>query len=84
MRAGHHVGDDLGLGGIGYGRFQHAHDGGRALAEFHGLANDGRITIEGGLPEAVRENGGTGGIRAIVAHVEQAAHLGVQPHYLEI
>src|SRR5580704_1331716 len=84
MRASHDIGDDLGLGGIWYGRLQHAHDGGRALAELYGLADDGRIAVEGGLPEAVREHGGAGGIRAVIAHVEQASHLRVQPHHFEI
>ena len=84
MRAGDHVGDDLGLGRIRYGRFQHAHDGGRALAELHGLADDGQIAIEGGLPEAVREDGGASGIRAVITHVEQAAHDRMKSHHLEI
>src|SRR5580704_5033751 len=84
MRAGNHIGDDLGLGGIRYGRFQHAHDGGRTLAELHSLADDRWIAIEGGLPKAVGENGGTGGIRAIVAHVEQTSENRMKPHHLEI
>src|SRR5580693_6878339 len=84
MRAGHDIGDDLGLGGIWYGRLQHAHDGGRALAELHGLADDGRIAVEGGLPEAVREHGGASSMRAVMAYVEHAYHLRVQPHHFEI
>ena len=84
MRAGHHVGDDLGLRRIRYRRFQHADDGGRARAEPDSFAENGRIAVEPGLPETIGQHGRAGGVRAIVSRVEQSAEYCVQPHHLEI
>ena len=84
MRAGHHVGDDLGLRRIRYRRFQHADDSGRARAEPDRFAENGRIAVEPGLPETVGQHGRAGGVGAIVPRVEQSAKHWVQPHHLEI
>ena len=46
MRAGHDVGDDLGLRRIRHRRLEHADDGRRAVAEADGLADDRRIALE--------------------------------------
>src|SRR2546427_4871135 len=62
MRAGHHVGDDLGIRRIRYRRFQHADDSGRARAEPDRFAENGRIAVEPGLPETVGQHGRAGGL----------------------
>jgi hypothetical protein len=84
MRAGDHVGNDLGFGRIRHRRFQYAYDGCRARAETDGLANYRRVAFERRGPEAVREDGGARGAGAIVAHIEQAAQDRVKAHHLEI
>jgi hypothetical protein len=52
VRAGHDIGDDLGIGWIGDGRLEHADDGGASrphgtTAESHGFAEDARVAMKG-------------------------------------
>ena len=79
VRAGHDVGDDFGLGGIGHRRFDDADDGGGAIAEPDGLADHRRIALERRGPEAIREHRGTRRLRPVVGRVEQAAFTGRRP-----
>ena len=56
----------------------------RAGAEADGLADHGGIALERRRPETIGEHDGAGGVRAVVAHVEQTAEHGMQAHHLEI
>ena len=88
MRAADDVRDDLGIGGIRHGWFQHTDDGGHAggAAAFqaHGFSNHRRIALEHGGPESIGEHHRGGGLRTVVAHVEQTAQHGVETHDVEI
>ncbi len=87
MRAGHDVGDDLGLGGIRHGWLEHAHDGRHSPTEAgvqpDGLADEGWVTFER-RPETIGQHHRAGCIRAVVARVEQPADHWTQPHHVEI
>src|SRR5258708_15354407 len=71
VRAGDDVGDDFGILGIWDGGFEDADDGGRPIAhgpaaEADGFAEDGRIFLETGRPETIRENDDAGSFGTIV------------------
>ena len=90
VRAGDDVGDDFSFGWVRHGGFEDADDGGGAGAariagiEFDGLADDGRIAVERGGPEAIGEDDGAGGVGAVIVRVEQAAEDGMQSHDVEV
>src|ERR1700681_5074361 len=84
MRAGDHIGDDFGFGGIRNGGLEDADDGGGARVEPNLLADYGGIAFENGGPEAIGEHGRAGGIGAVVTHVEEPAEDWVQTHHCEI
>ena len=67
MRAGHDVRDDLGVGRIGDRRLEDADDRRGARTETDRLADDRRIAVERGGPEAVGEHGRARRLRAVVA-----------------
>ncbi len=83
MRAGHDIGDDLGVGRIGHGRLEHTDHCGGAWTETNGLADDGRIAVERSRPVPVGEDGRARGLRAVVGGVQQAAKHGAKAHDLE-
>ena len=83
VRAGDDVRDDLGVGRIRHGGFQHADDGGRPRAKADGLANHGRVAVQGAAPEAMRQHRGASRIGPIVTGGQQAAENGPQPHDVE-
>ena len=72
MRAGDHVGDDLGFSRIRDGRLENSDDRGGASAEPDVLAHDIGIGLESVFPEPIGEDRGAGGLGALVAHVQQA------------
>src|SRR5271156_1505679 len=88
MRAGDDVADDLSFCGIWHGGFEDPDDGGSARAqgavEPDALANNGGVTFESGVPEAIGKHHCAGGAGAIVPHVEQAAKHRMQAHYIKI
>jgi hypothetical protein len=84
MRARDDVRDELGLGWIRYRRLQHADDDGRARGEPDGLADDRRIAVQAGHPEAVREHGRAVGARSVVMRVQEASQDRTQSHHLEV
>src|SRR6266849_232440 len=81
------VANDLSFGGIRNGGFENADDQARSItkaAEANGFADDGRILLHHRGPEAIGEDGGTGGFGAVVTHVEEASEHGVQAHDFEV
>src|SRR5579885_2863675 len=84
VRAGHDVGDDFGVGGVGNGGFEDADNSGGATHEANAFANHGGIAVECVLPESVGENGGTRGLRAVILLTEQAPENGMQAHDFEV
>src|SRR5271154_6285266 len=84
MRAGDDVGDDFGFGGIGDGRFKNADNGGGARVQAEGVADYRGVALADGGPETVGEDGGTGGVGAVVAIVEQAPEDRAKAHDVEI
>ena len=84
VRAGHDVGDDFGLLRIRHGRLEDADDGGGAIAQRDGLADDRRIAAERGGPEAMGEHRRAVGLRPVVAGVEQPPQHGTEAHHLEV
>ena len=84
MRAGHHVGDDLGFRGIRDRRLEHTNDRHRAVAELDGLADDRFVAVEPGGPEAVGEDRGRRGLRAIVGRIEQPPAHRAEAHHAEV
>src|ERR1700722_12447594 len=89
MRAGHDVGDNLGVGGIWGGGFEHADDRGASsshgtAAEAYGFAEDIRIAMKSGGPEPVREHDDPIGLRTVVLRTDETAQDGMKAHHLEI
>ena len=84
VRARHHVGDDLGLRGIGHRRLQHPDDGGGPRAQAHRLADHRRIALERRRPEAMGQHHRPRGVRAVVPRPQQPAENGVEAHHLEV
>src|SRR5258708_37274351 len=88
MWAGHDVGDDFSILGIGDGGFEDADDGGRTVAheaavEPKGFAKDGRIFPEGGRPETIGENGDAGSFGTVVLRSDEPAEDRVKAHDFE-
>ncbi len=83
MRAGHHVRDDLGVGGIGDRWLEDTDHGGDARTEADGLADHGRVAVERGDPEPVREDRGARGSGPVVLGVQQTAEHRMKAHHLE-
>jgi hypothetical protein len=84
---GDHVGDNLGFGGIGNGRFKHTDHGGRSRSKRFqpdDFPDHRWIALEHGGPETVRQNHRAGGGRAVVAHIDQPSQHRMQPHHVEI
>ena len=84
MRARDHVSDDLGLGRVRHRRFQHADNGGRAVAEPDPLPDDRFVALQCARPEAVREHRCARCRRPIVGGGEQAPSDRPQTHHIEI
>ena len=84
VRTGHHVGDDLGLGGIRHRWFQHANNRGRTGAEPDVPAQHRGIALELRLPESPREHHDARRVRAIIARVDQTTQHRAQSHHVEI
>src|ERR1700722_14648994 len=83
MRAGHDGGDNLGVGGIGDGGFEHADDRGASsshgtAAEAYGFAEDIRIAMKSGGPEPVREHDDPIGLRTVVLRPDETAQDGIK------
>src|ERR1700693_4139832 len=88
VRAGDDVGDDFGIVGIGYGRFEDADDGGRAIthgpaAEPDGFAKDGRIFPKSGRPESIGENDDAGSFGTVVLRSDETTEDRVETHDFE-
>ena len=83
VRAGHHVRDDLGVGRIGHRRFEDADHRGGARTEADRLADHGRIAVERGRPEPVRQDRRPGRLGPIVARVQQPAEHRAKAHHVE-
>ena len=83
MRAGHHVRDDLGVGRIRDRWLEDADHGGGARTEADGLADHGRVAVERGGPEPVREDRRARRLGTIVVRVQQTAEHGAQAHHVE-
>ena len=84
MRARHDVRDQFGLRGIRHRWFEHADDGRRARAETNRLAEDRRIALQRGGPEAMREHRRTRRLRSVVLRVQQPAKHRLETHDVEI
>jgi hypothetical protein len=84
VRAGYDVRNELGVSRVGNGRLEDADDGGGARIEANLLADNQRITVQRGGPEAIGEHRGACGFGPVVAHIEEAAEDGTQTHNLEI
>ncbi len=84
MRARHDVRDDLGLRRIRHRWLDDAHDRCGAIAESYRPADDGRIALPRGRPEAVCQHRRARGLRAIVGRTEQPAQHRPEPHHLEV
>src|SRR6266436_4146808 len=87
--AGHVVSHDFGIRGIRDRRFENADDRPRSsphdtTAETYGLAENIRIAMKGGGPEAVGKNDDARCFRTIVLRSDEAAENGVKPHHVEI
>jgi hypothetical protein len=69
-------------------RLQNTHDDGASGidegTEPHSLADDGRITVQSCRPETIGQDDGAGGLRTVVARVQQSAKHGAQSYRLEI
>ena len=83
MRARHHVGDQLGFGGVGHRRLEHADDRRRAIAQLDLLAEHAVVAVERRAPEAVRQHRDARLVRAVIGGVDQAAANRLQPHHAE-
>src|SRR5437016_14110487 len=89
VRAGDDVGDDLGILGIGDGRFEHADYGGRAIAneapaEAKRFADGAWIFPKSGCPETICENGNAGSFGTVVLGYDEPAEDGVKAHHFEV
>jgi len=87
MRTSDDVGDDFGILGIWDARLEDADDGCRPVlgaAEANGFAEDRRILVKGGRPEAVRENHDAVSFRTVVLRSDEPAEHGMKAHHLEI
>ncbi len=84
VRAGGHVGDDLGFRRVGHGRLEHTHDSGGASTEPDGFAEDLWIAAERGGPESIGQDKRAGGVRPIIVGTEQTAENRTQSHNFEI
>ena len=83
MRARHHVRDDLGVRRIGDRWLEDADHRGGARTEADGLADHGRVAVERGRPEPVREDRRARRLGTIVLRVQQAAEHRAKAHHLE-
>src|SRR5439155_24881491 len=89
VRAGNDVGDDFGMLGIGNRGFEDADDGGRSTAhgpaaEPDGFAEDGRIFLKSGRPEAIRENDDAGSLGTVVLRSDETTEDRVEAHDFEV
>ena len=88
VRARDDVRDEFGFGRVRHRRFEHADDGraraGSPAVELRVLPRtEGSLLSDVG-PEAIGEDRGAGGLRAVVVRVEQAAEDWLQAHDLEV
>src|SRR5438445_11208911 len=88
VRAGHHVGNNLGLLRIGDARLEHADYGGSSIthgpaAEAHGLTDHRGIFSESGCPEAVGENDDAGGLGSVVLRADETAEDRMEAHHVK-
>ena len=61
--------------------------GGGAIAthaDANGFANDGRITHEGGRPEAIGQDDDAGGLGTVILGLDEAPEHGTKAHHLEV
>src|SRR5260370_12877605 len=84
VRAGGHVGDDLGFRRVGHGRLEQPRDSGGASTEPDGFAEDLWIAAERGGPESIGQDKRAGGVRPIIVGTEQTAENRTQSHNFEI
>src|SRR5258708_16316431 len=89
MRAGDNVGDDFGILGIWDRGFENADDGGRPIAhgpaaEPDGFAEDGRIFLESGRPETIREDDHARRFGTVVLRSDETAKDRVEAHDFEL
>ena len=84
MRAGDDVGDDRRFGRIGHRRFEHANHRRRTSAEPDGLADDVRVAVERGAPEAVGQDRHARRVAAVVSRRNQPAKHRTQAHHVEV
>src|SRR5258708_31115085 len=89
MRAGDNVGDDFGILGIWDRGFENADDGGRPIAhgpaaEPDGFAEDGRIFLESGRPETIREDDHARRFGTVVLRSDETAKDRVEAHDFEV
>src|SRR5258708_34591410 len=89
MRAGDNVGDDFGILGIWDRGFENADDGGRPIAhgpaaEPDGFAEDGRIFLESGRPETIREDDHARRFGTVVLRSDETAKDRVKAQDFEV
>ena len=84
---GHHVGYDLRFSRIWDRRFQYPYYGGGTRSERpepDGFSEHRWVALQRRGPEAIRQNYGAGGGRAVVPHVEQPSQHRMQAHHVEV
>src|SRR6516164_1434031 len=87
VRAGNDVGNDLSVLRIWDTRLEHADDCRRPIAkatQANRFADDRRILLKGGRPEAIGENDDTGSVATVVLRPDEAAEHRMKPHHVEI
>src|SRR4029077_16739732 len=88
MGAGNNVGNDFSIRGIGDRGFEDADDRGRPIAEAaakaNGLTEDGRIALENGRPETIRQEDDASGFCTDVLRTDETAEDGMEAHHVKI
>src|SRR5713101_4400504 len=88
MRAGDDVGDDFRILGVRDRGFEHADNGGGAIAHWpaaepHDFAEDARIFPKSGRPETIGENDDAGSFGTVVLRSDETAEDRVEAHDFE-
>ena len=84
VRAGDHVGVEIGLLGIGRRRLQHADDGDADTVHLDLAADHVGVGAEEGAPEAIGQHRDAGRVLAVVRLVERAPEHRMQPEDVEV
>ena len=87
MRAGDHIGHNVGIRRIGHTGLQDANHGSGAVADAAQadcFANHVGILFEDGRPEAIGENDNARSVGPIVLGADEAAENGMEAHHVEV